>query len=342
MLHEQHRSHVRGHVPAYQSSWRLRGDDGEVVSANRVRMVQPADNSFCVAMDDYNQTANFQMSSVSNLNVAPMPKRTEANRDEPMFIPAMSVGATDDGDPGLVLRATHHATLRWQLGTQVPGSTLADHCVWQRRCPMNDSSRSVPDLVDRLRDHTHESDWSDFVQSLHALGMFEGMQRPAENMSFLDQIRGLIEQLDDNPQLGISLACMSIVSSLACASQTLAELNQSVGDMLTAMKRDLDKQSDEPMFPQDIKNFAEAIGNTIPHFRKASAHHQRDSDELAAASTSLAGGIKASTSTISKPFGSARTPPPCRTSSRSQTRQANRSIQPSCLPPSVATSTWKH
>jgi hypothetical protein len=155
---------------------------------------------------------------------------------------------------------------------------------------MSDSARSVPDLVGRLRDHTHESDWSDFVPSLHALGMFEGMQRPAENMSFLDQIRGLIDQLDDNPQLGISLACMSIVSSLACASQTLAELNQQMGDLLTKMCSDLDEFGDEPMFPQDRKNFSEAVSNCIPHFRKASAHHQRDCDELAAASTSLAGG----------------------------------------------------
>jgi hypothetical protein len=90
-----------GHVPSYQSSWRLGESDGEMVSAHRVRMVQPADNSFCVAMDDFAQTANFQESSVSNLKIAPMPKRTEANRDEPMFITAMSVGVTDDGDPVL-------------------------------------------------------------------------------------------------------------------------------------------------------------------------------------------------------------------------------------------------
>lgn len=121
---------------------------------------------------------------------------------------------------------------------------------------MSDSSRSVPELVGRLRDHTHESDWSDFVQSLHALGMFEGMQRPAENMSFLDQIRGLIDQLDDNPQLGISLACMSIVSSLACASQTLAELNQQMGDLLTKMCSDLDEFGDEPMFPKIARTSA--------------------------------------------------------------------------------------
>jgi hypothetical protein len=151
-------------------------------------------------------------------------------------------------------------------------------------------ARAIPDLIERLRSDAHESDWSDFVQSLHALGMFEGMQRPAENMSFLDQIRGLIDQLDDNPQLGISLACMSIVSALACASQTLAELNQQMGDMLTKMCSDLDEFGDEPMFPQDRKNFSEAVSNCIPHFRKASAHHQRDCDELASASTSLAGG----------------------------------------------------
>ena len=114
-----------GHVPAYQSSWRLRGDDGEVVSANRVRMVQPADNSFCVAMDDFAQTANFQESSVSNLKVAPMPKRTEANRDEPMFIPAMSVGATDDGDRSC---SACHPSRYPAMATghsSVPGSTMA-------------------------------------------------------------------------------------------------------------------------------------------------------------------------------------------------------------------------
>lgn len=154
----------------------------------------------------------------------------------------------------------------------------------------HNSDKNMDDFVTRLVDDTHRSDWGDFVQSLHALGLFEGMSRPTKNMEFVDQVRNLIGSLDDNPSVGISLACMSVVSSLACSSQTLADLNESIADMLTKMCSDLAKLGDEPMFPQDRKHFTDAIDNCIPHFRRASAHHQRDSDELAAASTSLAAG----------------------------------------------------
>ncbi|QDP55753.1 MAG: hypothetical protein Unbinned2706contig1001_14 [Prokaryotic dsDNA virus sp.] len=150
--------------------------------------------------------------------------------------------------------------------------------------------KNIPALTDRVRDHAHGTDWSDFVQTLHALGMFEGMERPKLHTDFRDQLKGLWTMLDENPQQGISLACMSVVSSLACAQATMANQAQHIADLLGKMVADLEQYGDEPILPHDRKHFTDAVSQCIPFFKGCSAEHQRDHDTLAAASQTLGGG----------------------------------------------------
>ena len=151
-------------------------------------------------------------------------------------------------------------------------------------------AHNIDDLTERVRDHAHGSDWSDFVQTLHALGMFEGMERPKLNTDFRDQLQGLWSMMDDNPQQGISLACMSVVSTMASSHLTMAGQAQHFCDLLSKMISDLQEFGDEPIFPQDRKNFCDAVAQCIPFFKGCSAAHQRDHDTLAAASQTLGGG----------------------------------------------------
>jgi hypothetical protein len=86
-----------GHVPQYQGSWRLHEPEGDTTLSHRVRFVQPADNSFCVAMDDTNSCL-FQNSTLEKMTGK---IRTEANRDEPIYLDAQPTGTDDDGTPVL-------------------------------------------------------------------------------------------------------------------------------------------------------------------------------------------------------------------------------------------------